>query len=743
MLTLDEINIQSEVRAYLDAQPTARLLQANGYINAEGNRLSDSVIDFICALLDGQISDLQSTQTNKRTNNQSTSVRLDAIELTNASPVGPFKLAGLAKAHTVLIVGPNGAGKSSLLRPLKTRTTPGGRAKCLNANNEVVDFNATGVQNNIAFITSVDLLSNIDSLNDALAIAAGASRFRAFVQVLKAASNRLSGMFARPGSPPSWTHLKQFIEQDKRCGTLPRTFDHYVTIGTSLATAMNVSWKPVSEDASDNERLENELTLVPVVAEFPGRRDLQEIVNSLESLRVDGAASRAEQALLELAAVCKKIIDDYAIELNDSDALSLAKQLMQWLHDAIYTFEQLIIARNTLKACRKLALQYFAASHPEPTECPICDHSISAQSVSSNLSAQVSIDEQSDEESDPDLNAIAMLKTALQRVKDGIYKTESLINIASLCWTYNHQLIYKVTERLRHLPTNWHQDVKRVGTEIKQMCEDWISEYPQWSSAAETSARVTRDYAVNACASLRDDENGLNSGHDNRLNLFNQLQSLGALIWIRRELNKTPWTVDAELETTNQILQHCVSELNVLSLEYAEMAENAINAVMTYEVQDRFGQMMNKLHFAGHPDHIAYAMMDGGDVSSGTYDLSNSVSEGQRVLINLAARMTIASVVIGHDEHKPGWIVFDEPTNGLDQDAVTILAEYIGGFTPEEFGGQIIVSTFDNEFASLVVKHSTASARNVKQINLRRFNPELHKSGLQPISINDYAPVTD
>lgn len=740
---MNEINIHSEVKAYLDVQPMARLLNANGNLNAEGNRLSDSVVDFICALLDGQTSDLQSTQKNKRTNKQSTSVRLDAIELTNASPVGPFKLTGLATAHTVLIVGPNGAGKSSLLRPLKTRTTPGGRAKCLTANNEVVEFNATGVQNNIAFITSVDLLSNIDSLNDALAIAAGASRFRAFVQVLKAASNQLSGMISGPGSPPSWTHLKQFIEQDKRCGTLPRTFDHYTTIGTSLATAMNVSWNPVSEDASDNERLANELTLVPVVAEFPGRRELTEILNSLESLRVDGDASRAEQALVELAAACNKVIDDYAIELNDSDVLSLAEQLMQWLRDAIHTFEQLIIARNTLKACRKLALQYMAASHPESTECPICDHSISAQSVSSKLSIHVSIDESSGEATDPELDALEMLNSALQRIKDGRYKTESLVNIASLCWTHNHQLIYKVTERLRHVPTNWHQNVKRVGIEITQMCEDWVSKYPHWSSAAETSARLTRDYAVNACTRLRDDENGLNSGHDNRLNLFNQLQSLGALIWIRRELNKTPWTVDAELETKNQTLKHCVSELKGLYLEYAEMAENAINAVMTYEVQYRFGQMMNKLHFAGHPDHVTYAMMDSGDVSSGTSDLSNSVSEGQRVLINLAARMTIASVVIGHDEHKPGWIVFDEPTNGLDQEAVTILAEYIGGFTPEEFGGQIIVSTFDNEFASLVVKHSTASARNVKRINLQRFNPNLHEGGLQPISINDYAPVTD
>jgi ABC-type molybdenum transport system ATPase subunit/photorepair protein PhrA len=740
---LNELNIRSEVKEYLDALPAAKLLNAGGNLNAEGSRLSSSVVDFIFALLDGQTSDLQSTQKGKRSNKQSTSVRLDAIELTNASPVGPFTLTGLATAHTVLIVGPNGAGKSSLLRPLKTRTTPGGRAKCLNANNDVVVFDATGVQNNIAFITSVDLLSNIDSLNEALAIAAGASRFRAFVQVIKAASNQLSNMITGPSSPSSWTHLTQFIEKDMMCGALPRTLDHYIAIGKSLATAMNVIWNPVSENASDKERLDNERTLIPVAIEFSGRRELTEILNSLESLRVDGAASRAEQALAELGAACKKIIDDYAIELNNDDVLPLAEQVMQWLHDAIHTFEQLIIARNTLKACKKLALQYIAASQPEPKECPICDHSIAAQSVSAKLSSQVSIDEHDKDVPDPELDALEMLNSALRLIKASHYKTKSFVDIAEHCWTLNNQTINKVIERLGLIPTNWQPDVRNVASETKHMCEAWISEYTHWSAAAETSALLTRDHAVSACQRLRDDENELNNGHDGRLILFNQLQSLGSLIWIRRELNKTPWTVDDELETKNQILKHCVSELKGLTLEYAEMAENAINAVMTYEVQIRFGQMLDKLRSAGHPDHITMAIMDGGDVSSGTYDLSNSVSEGQRVLINLAARMTIASVVIGHDDHKPGWIVFDEPTNGLDQEAVTILAEYIGGFTPEEFGGQIIVSTFDNEFASLVVRHSTASTRNVKQINLRRFTPEIHNGGLQPISINDYAPLID
>ena len=740
---MNEINIQSEVKAYLDVQPTARLLNANGNLNAEGNRLSDSVVDFICALLDGQTSDLQSTQKNKRTNKQSTSVRLDAIELTNASPVGPFKLTGLATAHTVLIVGPNGAGKSSLLRPLKTRTTPGGRAKCLNANNEVVEFNATGVQNNIAFITSVDLLSNIDSLNDALAIAAGASRFRAFVQVIKAASNQLSGMISGPGSPPSWTHLKQFIEQDKRCGTLPRTFDHYTTIGTSLATAMNVIRNPVSEDASDNERLANELTLVPVVAEFPGRRELTEILNSLESLRVDGAASRAEQALAELGAACKKIIDDYAIELNNDDVLPLAEQVMEWLHNAIHTFEQLITARNTLKACKKLALQYIAASQPEPTECPICDHSIAAQSVSAKLSSQVSIDEHNNDVPDPELDALEMLNSALRLIKASHYKTKSFVDIAEHCWTLNNQTINKVIERLGLIPTNWHPDVRNVASETKHICEAWISEYTHWSAAAETSALLTRDHAVSACKRLRDDENELNNGHDGRLILFNQLQSLGALIWIRRELNETPWTVDAEQEVKNQIFHQYVSELKSLSLEYADHADNAIKLVMTDGVKARFTQMLNKLSHAGHPYHVVNAKFDTGTVTNGTSELSDSLSEGQRVLVNCAARLTVASVVIGNDNHKPGWIVFDEPTNGLDSDAISILAEYLSSFSPQEFGGQIIVSTFDTNFASKLVQQSVASARQVKQLNLRRFNSAVDKGGLQPVSVNDYAPVAN
>jgi ABC-type molybdenum transport system ATPase subunit/photorepair protein PhrA len=740
--TLNEVNIQIEVKAYLDALPTAKLLNSSGNLNAEGNRLSDSVVDFICALLDGQIANLNTTLPSKKKKG-TTSVRLHAIELTNDSPVGPFNFHDLSTAHTILIVGPNGAGKSSLLNPLKTRTNAGGRAKCLNANNEVVVFDASGVQNNIAFITSVDLLSRIDSLNDALSIAAGASRFRGFVQVIKAASNRLSKLITAPTSPPSWTYLTNFIEKDKLCGTLPRTFDHYTSIGISLATAMNVGWNPVSENASDTERLDNERTLLPVAIEFLGRRKLTEILNRFESLRVDGAASRAEQALTELTVTCKTIINEYAIDLDVIDVLSCAQQLIDWLQQAIHTIEQLISARNTLKACRKLALQYIKTSQPEPTECPICDRSMVAQSVSEKLSSQLSVHEQDNEDPDPESDSLIVLRSALQLIQSSSYKAKSLVDIAGHCWTHNHQTITSVSEQLSLIPTNWHPAVRSACSEAKQMCEAWISEHKHWSAPAEASAVLTRDHLVKACKKLREDETKLNDGHDARLQHFNQLKSLGELIWIRRELNKTPWIVDADHEKKNQILQQCLSELKSLSVEYAEMTEKALSVVITDDVQGRFGQMLNKLHFAGHPDHVTHALMEGGDVSFGMSDMSNALSEGQRVLVNLAARMTVASVVIGHNDHKPGWIVFDEPTNGLDPEAVSILAEYIGWFSPQEFGGQIIVSTFDEDFASQVVKHSTASARNVKQINLQRFNRDIHEGGLHPTSIHDYAPDTN
>lgn len=744
---MNDHQLQSTIKSYLSSMGDERLVLASGSLNSAGTRLSSTLVDLVSALIDGQTpSPNIAPVTSKANESTAAAVRLEAIDLTNANPVGPCSIRGLATAQTILIVGPNGAGKSSLLKPLQTNRQAGGKAKCLNAAGSIVDFDASGVQNSIAFVTSVDLLSKIDSLGDALSIAAGASRFNAFVKVIKDISKQLTRKISAPASPASWIHNTQFIEKDKLCGTFPRTMEHYVSLGTTLSNALNCSWTHVSLDATEHERLDNEAVLHPKAVEFAGRRDLTEILNSLETIHSagthgDGPASRAEQALAELETECRKIINDYAIDLKDDNVLALSELLIEWLRHAIHALEQLINARNLLDSCQKYALQYIAASQIEPTACPICDNTIDAKAVSTQLRSRVSIDAGAGIVADPELDALEALTTVMQLIKASRYKANSLVSIAEHTWSANLQTLKKVIQRLGVVPANWHEDVKVVASELKKMCERWSTDFTHWSVTAEVSALTLRDYAITKRNRILTAETDLNNGHEERLKLFNQLQALGALLWIRHELNRTPWMVDADQERKNQILRQCICELEALSNEYAEMADNAIKLVMTADVQTRFTQMLNKMSRVNHPDHVIQATFEAGSVTNGTADLSNCVSEGQRVLINCAARLTVASVVIGHEEHKPGWIVFDEPTNGLDSDAVSILAEYLGSFSPLEFSGQIIVSTFDKDFASMMVKQSTESTRNVKQINLRRFNPSTHTNGLQPISVDDYVPV--
>jgi ABC-type molybdenum transport system ATPase subunit/photorepair protein PhrA len=744
---LNDHQLQSTIKSYLSSMGDERLLLASGSLNSAGTRVSSTLVDLISAILDGQTPNaVQATIKAKHSANAS--VRLEAIELSTANPVGPFYIDGLAKAHTLLIVGPNGAGKSSLLKPLQTNRQAGGKAKCVTAAGTIVDFDCSGVHNNIAFVTSVDLLSKIDSLGDALSIAAGASRFNAFVKVIKDVSKQLTRKISAPASPASWVHNSQFIEKDKLCGTYPRTMEHYVSLGTTLSNALNCSWTHVSLDATEQERLDNEAVLHPKAVEFAGRRELTEILNTLETIHSagpnsDGLATRAEQALAELETECRKVINDYAIDVKADNVLALSELLIEWLLNAIHALEELINARNLLDSCRTYALQFIAASHIELRACPICDSTIDAKSVSTQLRSRVSVDAGASIIPDPELDALEALTTAMQLIKASRYKANSLAGIAEHTWSANLQTIKKVIKRLGVVPANWHEDVKVVASELKRMCECWTTDFTQWSVTAEVSALMLRDYAITKRDRLLTAETHLNNGHEERLKLFNQLQALGALLWIRHELNRTPWMVDAEQERKNQILRQCICELEALSNEYAEMADNAIKLVMTADVQTRFIQMLNKMSRVNHPNHVIQATFEAGSVTNGTSDLSNCVSEGQRVLINCAARLTVASVVIGHEDHKPGWIVFDEPTNGLDPEAVSILAEYLGSFSPLEFSGQIIVSTFDKDFASMMVKQSTELTRNVKQINLRRFNPSTHTNGLQPISVDDYVPVVN
>ena len=114
----------------------------------------------------------------------------------------------------------------------------------------------------------------------------------------------------------------------------------------------------------------------------------------------------------------------------------------------------------------------------------------------------------------------------------------------------------------------------------------------------------------------------------------------------------------------------------------------------------------------------------GDKVELGQQNAGDTLSEGQNVLVNVAAAMAVVGKVAGTPDHRPGWIVFDEPTNGLDAESCAQVAQYLGGLTIADVPSQIVVATFDPVFAEQLMNCSVAQAqRRVKHVSLPEFQP--------------------
>ena len=93
--------------------------------------------------------------------------------------------------------------------------------------------------------------------------------------------------------------------------------------------------------------------------------------------------------------------------------------------------------------------------------------------------------------------------------------------------------------------------------------------------------------------------------------------------------------------------------------------------------------------------------------------------------------MAVVGKVAGTPSHRPGWIVFDEPTNGLDDEGREQVADYLGGLTTDEVPSQIVVTTFNKDFAERLMTAATQAGRRVQHVDLpdfqlgRPFSPTL------------------
>jgi DNA repair exonuclease SbcCD ATPase subunit len=101
----------------------------------------------------------------------------------------------------------------------------------------------------------------------------------------------------------------------------------------------------------------------------------------------------------------------------------------------------------------------------------------------------------------------------------------------------------------------------------------------------------------------------------------------------------------------------------------------------------------------------------------------DALSEGQTALVNIAATIAVAGKVAGAPGHLPGWLAFDEPTNGLDEAARQQVAEYLGSMTMRDLPLQIFVATFDEEFAIQLQRTALNAGRRVRRVRLPPFRP--------------------
>jgi ABC-type cobalamin/Fe3+-siderophores transport system ATPase subunit len=662
-------------------------------------------------------------------------LKVSTITLGERNPIGRRTLDNLDTADLVLLVGPNGSGKSSFLAPLK-RTGTQGSVSVLDDGGTLTEFSSTNVQQSITFISSQDLMTRVRSLASAIALAADASRLRVETKALESCITGLQAdqtSDTGPTAPPELIHLQEvYLTEDEACPPMPRTDAHYATLGKRAAEAVGLEeWPGFDPDPTVGK--ENEARLRPTLRSLAGLETIQRVMTTLDGLQVEddaGPASKAASANRELQEARNEAAQ--CIDLQPSDSVDDA---ISRLDDAAATVRRLIDARDYLATCRRSALEYLKSPSNRPDTaptCPVCSQSIDLDAVSQGLHMHL------DSAAATDDTEGAALKQSFKRFRD---LATSLRDKASTARTReeaaNNALAVIRSELARvqqslQPAAGWHGDVTSLANSLCERIASWVAEHGTVASPqGETTLGRIVDDARNGLESLRQQADALSNRLHADQTTFNELQALGRVLRARLKLNAFQHEValdeaEARRGRTDR-RERWLRVLREMKADRERQADTARDRVLADgSTRERFTRLMER--FEDVDPWLAALSYDGRDdggnagcVSHGN-DSVTDLSEGQTVLVNLAAALTVASVVIGKPEHRPGWIVLDEPTNGLDGKASTYVADYLGSLGTQDLPGQIFVATFDDAFAGRLKSKAIESGRRVRVITLDRFN---------------------
>ena len=661
-------------------------------------------------------------------------LRADVIKLPANCPLGAVSIDALANFDLIVVTGPNAAGKSTLIEPLRKPSVANGTVSCIDdKNNANVPYEARGVQQSITFITSTDLMTNFRDLKEALALAAGTTRFLHEMKLLEQLKKNLSKNNEDLNSePPGLNNFSNlYLTADRACGDLLRTDEVYNQIGERLAVRTGVEWKNLDLGAPEDVRIGAESSLRPQSRSIAGFSVLNPSLTALTRLPVPTAVGESGASCLDTATVALNDEIKHATTLFSREtALNASQEIAQVAKDvegnllsASKHIKNVLDAKDVLRQCRLNALTYFGNQHAltNPTEnCPVCKGKIDSAKLSQSLKAQVAGEDAEGLELRNELKEIDETRVSIKSMLDEF-------NMAKDRACQEHQSILDAISGIvpkLHQAIDWDEVVIGSAELLKDSCESWMKIHSTAPSiAAIKDARTLAQLAETESKKLLSTDTDRNANLGAYLNEFRNLQVLGVALAARHALDKLSWEaqldkIDADRRSTTQ-RDLWVAVLQAMETERQTQAASAENLVVTDSgVQERFTRLLGLLP---HHPGLQTLKFCGKEVQLDGVAASNTLSEGQRVLVNIAATIAVVGKVAGTADHRPGWIVFDQPTNALDEKGRNQVAEYLGGLSITDVPSQIWVATFDTVFSEKLITKALTTGRRVKNVELPDF----------------------
>ena len=664
-------------------------------------------------------------------------LRVDQIQLFAEGPIGVVRIDSLTNFDLIVVTGTNGAGKSTLVKPLRRPGPSTGKVLCIDDAGQQSEYTAQGVRQEITFLTSTELMSTFISFEQALALAAGTTRLLHEKRLLEQMQRSLSvpGGGSVNDEPPLLNNRREaYLQADRKCANQIRTEAEYNRIGERLALRTATAWQRLDLNAQETVRLNVENLLRPQARNIAGLATLSPLLTELISLpapvtAIESAASRLHWATDELRGAINYaatlIPGEPALDANLEIKL-FADEVIGRCFEASKRINLWLTAKDVLRECRRSAIVYMGNQNALgclTENCMVCNGRINSVELSASLEAQVAGEDTEGQRLRSELDNIDRARVSVESKLSVFIAADDLAR-------QEHGLIMDAISRISpklHGEIGWDSSVVVSVNALRNESESWMQVHCGAPSIdAVEGARRLSTLAQQKSEELLLAERGLNANLEADQQEFLNLQALGLALSTRHALDAIPWEasldqIDASRRRAAQ-RDRWIAVLETMSSELETQAAEAARLVVHDPgVQTRFERLIQRL-----PQHRRLNDLQflGDRVELGQQNASNTLSEGQNVLVNIAAAIAVVGKVAGTPDHRPGWIVFDEPTNGLDAEGCAQVALFLGSLTVADVSSQIVISTFDTEFAEQLMSCAVLQGkRRVKHVSLPEFQP--------------------